>query len=244
MKSSVRNARWVPQLRDLEGVGQRTANRLRRVLRPAPRGLLLRTGPVSRNYGFDRGTPIDRYFIEQFLAAESGSIKGRVLEVKDSVYTRRFGRAVTAAEVLDVDPTNQNATVIADIADAPQIATGRYDCVVLTQVLHLVFDLSAAIAEVHRILKPGGTLLATVPTVCRTSRELADSDYWRLTPVGAGRMFGDAFGIDHVTVRGHGNAVLSAAYLMGVAIEEVPQRLRRRRDELFPLVVTIRATKG
>src|SRR5690349_21130910 len=47
--------------------------------------------PVSRNFGFDRGLPIDRFYIEQFLAAEAGAIQGNVLEIEHDLYTRRFG---------------------------------------------------------------------------------------------------------------------------------------------------------
>jgi SAM-dependent methyltransferase len=217
---------------------------LRRVLRPAPRGLLLRSGPVSRGWGFDRGLPIDRYFIERFLAQHRADIRGRVLEVKDDGYTNRFGSTVSHADVLDIDDTNPAATVIADLTSAPQIPDERYDCVLLTQVLHLVYDVHAAVAECRRILKPGGTLLVTMPTVSRCSRELQDSDFWRITPAGANRLFGDVFGSDHVEVAGHGNAVLGASFLMGVAVEEVPARQLRRQDPLFPVLVTIRATRA
>ncbi|HEX2175489.1 MAG TPA: methyltransferase domain-containing protein [Nocardioidaceae bacterium] len=212
-------------------------------MRPAPRGLLLRRGPVSRNWGFDRGTPIDRHFIERFLDESRDAIHGRVLEVKDDAYTRRYGEGVTSAEVLDVDTDNEQATVVADLTDAKAIPDDSYDCVIVTQVLHLIFDFHAAIRECRRILRPGGTLLCTVPALSRCSRELLNSDYWRMTPSGASRVFGDVFGPGNVHVEGHGSAVLSAAFLMGVAAEEVGARTLQQHDPLFPLVVTVRATK-
>jgi SAM-dependent methyltransferase len=218
---------------------------LRRLLRPAPLGLLLRRGPVSRSWGFDRGLPIDRYFIERFLGLRSADIAGRVLEVKDDGYTRRFGGdAVTSAEVLDIDAGNPAATVIADLTDAPQIADDSYDCVLLTQVLHLVYDMPSAVRECHRILKPGATLLVTMPALSRCSGELQHSDFWRITPAGARRLYGDVFGAENVEVLAYGNAVLGAAFLMGVASQEVGARLLRQHDPLFPILVTIRATKA
>jgi SAM-dependent methyltransferase len=218
--------------------------RLARLRRPAPRGLLARRGPVSRNWGFDRGTPIDRHFIEAFLATHGADIRGRVLEVKDDEYTSRFGSSVESAEVLDVDADNPRATVVADLTDANAVADDSFDCVILTQVLHLIFDIGSAVAECHRILRPGGTLLATVPALSRCSRELMEYDSWRLTPTGARRLFGDVFGNGNVESHGHGNAVLSAAFLMGVAAEEVGSRTLREHDPLFPLVVTVRARKA
>jgi SAM-dependent methyltransferase len=228
-------------VRDL--LGLRVVRRLRRLRRPAPRGLLLRRGPVSRNWGFDRGAPIDRYFIQDFLARHRALIAGRVLEVKDNSYTQEFGCGVTAADVVDIDPTNPQATVVADLTHAPHIPDDSYDCILLTQVLHLIYDVRSAMSECRRILTSGGTLLATAPAVSRCSRELHHSDYWRMTPTGASRLFAEVFGSDHVEVDGPGNAVLSAAFLMGVAAEEISPQLLLRHDPLFPLVVTILARK-
>lgn len=227
----------------LDFLDDRRRAMLLRLLRPAPQGLLHRRGPVSRGWGFDRGQPIDRHFIESFLESHRGDIRGRVLEVKDDGYSRRFGGAVTSVEVLDIDPGNSQATVIADLADAPQIPDDSYDCVLLTQVMHLIYDLHSAVKECRRIVKPGGTLLVTMPTVSRCSRQLQDSDFWRITPAGARRLFGDVFGQQHVDVTAYGNAVLGAAFLMGVAVEEVSSRQLRQHDALFPILVTIRATK-
>ena len=42
--------------------------------------------PLSDVFGLDRGTPIDRYYVENFLKTRSGLIKGRVLEIGDSIY--------------------------------------------------------------------------------------------------------------------------------------------------------------
>ena len=204
----------------------------------------MRSGPVSRGWGFDRGLPIDRYFIELFLDEHRADIGGRVLEVKDDGYTRRFGSAVSQADVLDVDATNPAATVVADLTDARQIPDDRYDCVLLTQVLHQIYDLHAAVSECHRILKPGGTLLVTMPVLSRCSIEPRDTDFWRVTPSCAERLFGDVFGGENVSVVAYGNAVLGASFLMGVAVEEVPQRQLRRHDPMFPMLVTLRATKA
>jgi hypothetical protein len=61
-------------------------------------GSLRRTEPISRDFGFVRGGPVDRYYIEGFLSRHAGDIAGRVLEIGDDTYTRRFGGgAVTQA---------------------------------------------------------------------------------------------------------------------------------------------------
>ena len=55
-------------------------------------GQLRRLTPISSKFGMDRGLPIDRYYIEAFLEAHAGDIRGRVLELGDDDYTRRYGR--------------------------------------------------------------------------------------------------------------------------------------------------------
>ena len=54
-------------------------------------GDLQRLTPLSRAWSFDRGTPIDRYYVERFLAANAADVRGRVLEIGEDTYTRRFG---------------------------------------------------------------------------------------------------------------------------------------------------------
>ena len=63
-----------------------------------------RTQPVSKHWGFDRGTPVDRWYIERWLAGQAKVIRGSVLEVKDAGYTARFGTDVRESQVLDIDP--------------------------------------------------------------------------------------------------------------------------------------------
>jgi hypothetical protein len=54
-------------------------------------GSLRRVTPLSRDFSYDRGLPIDRYYIERFLAANASDIRGHVLEIADNTYTGRFG---------------------------------------------------------------------------------------------------------------------------------------------------------
>jgi hypothetical protein len=111
---------------------------------------------VSRDFGYDRGQPIDRYYIERFLAANADVITGRVLEIGDSGYTRRFGGTrVTRSDVLNIEPGDPGTTIVADLATADHIPSDSFDCLVITQTLHLIYDLSVAVGTLHRILNPG-----------------------------------------------------------------------------------------
>src|SRR5262249_6056962 len=64
-------------------------------------GSFRRVTPISREFGFDRGLPVDRYYIEQFLSVHADDIRNRVLEIGDDTYMRRFGGSrVTKGDVL------------------------------------------------------------------------------------------------------------------------------------------------
>src|SRR3954469_4773203 len=108
-------------------------HRLHRLLRPAWLGTLRRLTPLSQQWGADRGTPMDRYYVQRFLDAHRGDIRGRVLEVKDAEYTRRYGNQVASSDVLAVDPANAQATIVADLSTADAIPANSYDCFILTQ---------------------------------------------------------------------------------------------------------------
>ncbi len=228
------HARMPPRRDDLR-------RRVRRWMRPAWMGTLRRTRPLSDRWGSDRGTPVDRYYIERFLDEHRADIRGRVLEVKDAGYTKRFGNAVTEQAVLDVDAGNPHATVIADLSSADALASEYYDCFVLTQVLQLIPDTRAALAHAHRMLRPGGVLLATMPAV---SRMAGPADYWRFTHEGCRSLLVPLFGEARVTVEAHGNVLTAMAFLTGMAWEELTPRELETQDQAFPFLITARAVKA
>ena len=221
---------------------RRARRRLRRLRRPAFLGTVRRTAPLSRDFGYDRGSPVDRYYIERFLEGRRAAITGRVLEVKDSGYTIRFGSGVTQADVLDVDAANDQATIVGDLQALDGVGDDTFDCVILTQTLQFVYDLEAAVEHVHRILKPGGTLLATVPSVSRVISVPGEfDDYWRFTPASCRRLFAERFA--DVDVESYGNVLTSAAFLLGLAREELRERELAPVDPDYATLVAVAARR-
>ena len=220
-----------------------TVGALRRRQRPAWLGSLGSTSPVSTSWGYDRGTPGARWHIERFLAQQRADITGRVIEIKDSGYTDQFGGGVTERAVLDVDADNPHVTHVADLADGEGLPSEAFDCFVLTQTLQYLFDLRAALATAHRILRPGGVLLATMPVTSRIC-DYPPTDYWRFTPLAARRLLEDAFAPGAVTVRGHGNVLTQVAFLEGLAAQDLTEAELDHDDERFPLIVCARAVRA
>ncbi len=216
---------------------------------PAPGKLsfgdLRRLKPVSSVFGFDRGRPIDRHYMEQFLTQHASDVQGRVLEVGGDEYTRRFGGAqVSRADVLHVKPGNPSASFVGDLAGANDLPTEAFDAVVLTQTLHLIFELEKAAATLFRILKPGGVLLVTVPGIS----QLEDGEWgepwcWSFTCRSLGLLLRRQFPEDNVEVVSHGNVLSAIAFLQGIAAEELEASELAYNDPLYPLLVTARAVR-
>lgn len=202
-----------------------------------------RTLPVSERWGLDRGKPVDRWYIERFLGAERGAIRDRVLEVRDARYTTAFGTEVASVDVVDIDASNADATIVADLSKPSSIEADRFDCFLLVQTLQFVFDTRAVLAEAHRILAPGGVLLCTVPAVSRISMRYLDEEYWRFTVAGCRDLVRNAFPGGDVEARSYGNVLVCAAFLYGLAAEDLTEDELLYDDPFFPLVVAVRARK-
>jgi glycosyltransferase involved in cell wall biosynthesis len=225
---------------------------LRALLRAVQRlrgrpGDAARVAPISRNFGFDRGTPVDRYYIESFLSEHSGDIRGAVLEIGDDAYTRRFGgERVERSEILHVDGSNPRATIVGDLQDPACLVPDSFDCIILTQTLHLVFDMNAAIGTLHRALKPGGVLFLTVPGITQidASGEWGGSWYWSLTALSVRRLLERRFPSAEIDVAVHGNVFAAAAFLYGLAMEELSPDDLDVKDASYPVTIAARARKA
>jgi len=223
----------------------RRANRMlgRRGSRTRRRIGLRSAEPASMLFGLDRGRPIDRFYIERFLRANAADIRGRVLEVAEPTYTEWFGTGVERSDVLHVQPGDPRATLVGDLTTGEGIPDAAFDCIVLTQTLHVIYDVRAALQGAHRALKPGGVLLATLPGISQISRVDMDAwgDWWRFTSASARRLFGEVF--DDFEVEAHGNVLAAAAFLYGLAQEELePDELELRQPD-YELLITVRAVR-
>jgi SAM-dependent methyltransferase len=209
-------------------------------------GSFRRLKPISPHWGSERGRPIDRYYIENFLQNNSRDIQGRVLEIGDNTYTVRYGGSdVTQSDILHVAENNPGVTIIGDISNAEHISSGSFDCIILTQTLQTIFSLNEVIHTLFRILKPEGMVLATIPGISKISRYDMDrwGYHWSFTSMSARKLFELAFPRDNIRVEAHGNVLASVAFLHGLAEEELTQKELDYQDPDYELLITVRAKK-
>lgn len=173
--------------------------------------------PVSELFGFDRGKPIDRWYIEQFLSEQSRGFSGvsRTMEVAEDTYSKLFFPEADN-EILSYENGQ-------DLTDVKTLECDQYDVFIATQVFNFIYDVRRAIAGAHHLLRAGGVLLATVAgCVSPISQYDMDrwGDYWRFTDLSIRRLVNEVFG-DCVDVITYGNAASATAFIQGLAVEDL-----------------------
>lgn len=216
----------------------------RRIARRVRWGSLRRTRPVSVEYGLDRGTPVDRIYIDRFFAMHAADIHGAVLEVGGPVFSGRHGRGVVSTDIVDIDGTNERATIVADLAAPDALPRAAFDCAVVPQTLQYVADPRAAVANLHDALRPGGVLLITVPVIAKIDGHAADVDRWRVTPVGLRDLLAAWCPTAEVSVESAGNVLVATAFLQGIAAEEMRATDFDVIDPMFPMIAMARVVRA
>lgn len=226
--------RWLRRATRLPGVGNVSL------------GDLDRATPISDTWGFDRGAPVDRLYIEEFIAGCNADIHGRVLEVYNDDYASRFGgHRVSRVDILHDKPGLGRATVVFDLTNTSASPKGQFDCIICTQTLHLIYDLAAAVHSLHDMLAPGGVLLLTVPGISASPRRGLDGyeDYWRFTSSSVRRIFQTYFDDENLRIKCYGNVYAATAFLHGLAVEELDADKLGYEDPDYEMLISVRATK-
>jgi SAM-dependent methyltransferase len=209
-------------------------------------GDLRRLAPISKTWGADRGMPVDRHYIERFLKRHAADIRGRILEVGTNRYTLKFGGVrVTQSDVLHVAEDHPQVTIIADLATGEEIPSAAFDCVILTQTLQVIYDVPTALRTAHRILAPGGCLLATFPGISKISRYDMDrwGHFWSFTTKSAQRLFAEVFQESDLQIESCGNVLAAIAFLHGVSATELSAEELQHLDPDYEVLITVRALK-
>ena len=211
--------------------------------------------PLSQAWGLERGLPIHRYYFTQFLEDSATAIRGHCLEFQKDSYACRFGGpSVTKSDILHLDHSVPNATIIAELTKYYENPDDCFDCIICTHELQYTFELDKAVSELYRILKPGGTLLVANPYINVCDAPPYESPpwipfrrdgivIWRLTPEGLSAVLDKVFGGENVTIRTYGNSLTAAGGLRGLTAHEFTDSELNFHDPRFPVVVCARATK-
>lgn len=216
---------------------------LNRTIKPKDYYFLARSlNPISNKFGFDRGKPVDRYYIETFLKDSQRHIKGHCLEIHDNKYTLIYGKnEVTKSDVLDIDTNNKFANIYGDLRKLDNIKDNTYDCLLITHTFGMIDDYESAIKECWRILKPSGTLIATVSSIGPIYD--IENNFWRFTEASIKYIFKKYFNKNSLYIRSYGNIFSAQAFWVGLSTEELNNQELNYNDPRFSVIIAVRATK-
>ncbi len=196
--------------------------------------------PVSEQFATERGTPIDRYYIDVFLAKNRQYIKGDVLEIEDNTYTQRFGgNHYNSSIVMDVNKKNEKIDFNANLETGEGIKESIADCFICTQTLMYIYDIQAAAHNIIKMLKPGGIALITCSGLSQNSRRCMESygAYWGFNEASLKRIFINTNGAEVIESGTYGNVKTVSAHIIGLCIEDIDESDFYVNDVCYPLIV-------
>ena len=195
--------------------------------------------PVGKLYGIDRGGSIVRYYIDDFLKKNMAHITGNVLEIGDNTYTVKFGKKYKSNILIyDDQITNENGIFHGDLQSGKGIKNNNYDCIILTQVLNFVDNITNTPEILVKGLKNNGVILMTISgitPICRYDMEQY-GQYWSFTEKSIFNMFKN-LNVD-VEIYSYGNFKTACAFLAGISYKEIDTADMEYNDPDFPLTLS------
>jgi SAM-dependent methyltransferase len=188
--------------------------------------------------------PYEREPILAFLmrVAERLSPGSRVADVGagDAPYRELFDHVEYVTVDWEHSPHEGAASVdVLASADAIPVDDGCFDAALLTHVLEHVPDPARVLAELHRILRPGGSLFLTAPLAWEL-HELPH-DYFRYTAPGL-RTLLEGADFDHIEIEARNDCFSTLAQLMrnvAYGMGDAPDGLDDRREEASKVLVDL-----
>jgi len=206
-------------------------------------GQLRSLDPLNSEWGFDRGLPIDRYYILDFLSNHAADIHGSVLSVGDDHYAKKFGCNIDKSEILHIHEEPM-ATIVGDLQNPALLEAEAHDCFLLVQTLQLIYDCRIAVANSYRALKPGGVLLATVPGITpMKDPDWNDAWCWSFTRNSILRIFEESFPEANIQIKAYGNVLTATAFLNGLGKRDLRTSELNYQDQRFDVIIGVRAEK-
>lgn len=208
-------------------------------------GDLCRSAPFSDHYGGERGLPVDRVYMIDFLRAHIDAVRGRVLEVESEMWTKGLEPAgVTSVEVIDIDADNPKATIVADLCDPQALDADSFDCVIIMQTIQYLADPAAAFAGIWKALASGGTVLVSSPVISRLDFICGpEGDRCRFTASGLRSLAEATMPGATVTAENFGSLATAIAFLAGIPADDMSSTALSWSDHRLPIVACARIDK-
>jgi len=198
---------------------------------------------ISNDFGFKRGTPIDRYYINDFLKKSSDIFIGDALEFGDTNYLDRFDDKLQNKFIFNYSENHytSNRMFFGDISKPDSLPFGTFDTIICINVLNFIFDISSALNGLHKMLKVDGRIILTVAGVAsHISRYDMErwGDYWRFTDLSIeAAVTKSGFEIDKLTA--YGNPYACSAQINGLSLEDLVEDKIMTKHKDYQLLIAL-----
>lgn len=202
--------------------------------------------------GQRHGLAVIRYYWADFLEKYRADIRGRGLEVGETVTLRAFGgEALTQADALDLTAHSPEVRVVADLSRADHTPGEVYDCFINQFTTAVIYDIQAALYHAIRLLKPGGVLLINFWCVDFYLHRGLDMGtgaplymHWWFTPIQVENLVrGLALTERDYQVEIYGNLLTRMAFLLNLPAYEFTRHELDFKDPGQPLLICVRVVK-
>lgn len=205
----------------------------------------IRVKPASVIFGFDRGTPVDRYYLNNYLKIKSEYIVGSVAEIGDNELSIRFGNRDIKSTVLVYGDSKGDNQMSCDLTKHETLPIEEFDTFICTQTLNFVYDFEKALEGIVKTIKPGGSLLLSVAGLSQISEYDMNrwGDYWRFTTLTVEKLLAKYFKVDTFEVVSFGNAYTASSFLYGISAEEISNSKLNYQDKNYQIIICAHAIK-
>jgi hypothetical protein len=202
-------------------------------------GDLRRPQPMCASFGFQRGTPIDRYYLQKFVAKIRHRIAGKVVEIGGNPQGPRAYGLSHVVEYVNVDLLpGPGVHLVGDVHDPSLLAQQSVGSIVIFNVLEHCVQPATVVDNMYRWLRPGGRVFCMVPNAQRIHE--CPADYWRMLPNALRWMF-RAF--SRQEVQQYGTLASLIASYMGISAEELSHHELDDFHPDYPVATCIAAYK-
>ncbi|MEB3312384.1 MAG: methyltransferase domain-containing protein [Snowella sp.] len=195
--------------------------------------------PICQAFGLTRGTPVDRYYLSQFIGAIRHEIQGNILEIGGTPKDKDFYEVNQgdSYKILNIE-SGLGVDIVGDVHDTSIIEPASFDSIIIFNVLEHCYAPWVAVENIWQWLKPGGKCFAMVPSAIRL--HATPMDYWRPLPDAFAYIFRN-FSQQQSYV--YGNPMTAIASYQGIATEELTTEELDAFHPDYPVATCIVAQK-
>jgi len=198
-----------------------------------------RLSPACLDFGFSRGTPLDRYYLNKFVAESRDLVVGSVLEIGGQKGSHELYGFKNATSYVTMSIDSSDADITTDAHDASAALPESYDSIIIFNVLEHCRRPWVIASNIYSWLKPGGRVFVMIPNMQRIHE--GPGDYWRILPEGLRSIF-NQFNVEKLVT--YGNLFTSIAALSGVSSEEIPTGDKDSLDTDYPTITCMTGSKA